>query len=863
MKNLCVRVIIMIVGVNFSGTMTTPLRKSSIFLNSECQWNGYPRTNCYFAGKRNVPVNISQKENSINISSNFFRILLQSLLEKKEQNRKHLDLRNNSIFKITLSPLVHLHALEILNLSNNAIHSISLDLSKPVSSRVKHHRSIWRNGFPSLKVLILQRNKLSGIPKELWKLKSLQSLDLSFNEISQIALFDFHNCRQLENLYLNSNKIFRIHSGAFESLKKLQVVDLSYNALVTILPMMLIALKLPHLKIGLAGNQWQCDCSVILFQNVLSESWRQKWKGICNRSIGNEEACWGTPPSRIPRETPVNVNPTENSPKRSLHWTPAEMHKRLAKEPQTSDLAGPRRELELHHRRPREIGAVNLAHDQPRSTECPDLSLAVCLSVFITFFLAFGLGALARPYLERLWPGRSRHKRPPPDLVYTNEGFYDEVAGSFRQHPRPDVRDPWQHRKPGGVPASGVPDGIGSRQQDALARDNADPLVLGGQVGPNTIMSEAHEHSARSVETIYDKVAQEESLPDCPSAVPGRMQSVSASVPSNCSEFDPAGLFKEPATPLSAGLMQNEAPSRTRERGPREDAQVPPEAALEHIYMNLPSARQQRLRRSGAGLESSPHCSTITASDAEGSDPSSPPCPPRQGSAQWVMPPNLEPIPNIPHELGINYDSDEGSLFTLSSTDSEDARGGSEDETDGKERVRASDAPEVQDSGLRKDLENQEEDHTLQAIQWGAENQEGPPEKAHLSSPDPDLGQTHIERASDIKPGSKDPWTQSRSQDNNPIREEIPGWVPAPDPETTVWRYSLKDLVVSDEDTAPQTHPLHYMEAPSDLSPSDEGAFKYELDTAPNDRTFKISWDSLGSSQWAFEEGADANEEFV
>lgn len=862
MKNLCVRVIIMIVGVNFSGTMTTSLRKS-IFLNSECQWNGYPRTNCYFAGKRNIPVNISQKENSVDISSSFFRVLLQSLLEKKEQNRKHLDLGNNPIFKITLSPLVHLHALEILNLSNNAIHSISLDLSKPVSSKVKRHRSIWRNGFPFLKVLILQRNKLSGIPKELWKLKSLKSLDLSFNEISQIALFDFHNCRQLENIYLNNNKIFRIHSGAFESLKKLQVVDLSYNALVTILPMMLIALKLPHLEIGLAGNPWQCDCNVILLQNVLSESWRQKWKGICNRSIGNEEACWGTPPSRILREIPVNVNPTENSPKRFLHWTPAEGHKRLAKEQQTSDLEGPRRELELHHRRPRETGAVNLAHDLPRSTECPDLSLAVCLSVFITFFLAFGLGALTRPYLERLWPGRCRHKRPPPDLVYTNEGFYDEVARSFRQHPRPDVRDHWQHRKPDGVPAGGVPDGLGSRQQDALARDNADPLVLGGKEGPNTIVSEAHEHSARSGETIYDKVAQEESLPDCPSAVPGSLQSVSASVPNNCSESDPADLFKEPATPLSAGLMQNEVPSRTRERGPAGDTQVPLESAPDHIYMNLPSARQQRLQRSGAGLEPSSHCSTITASDAEGSDPFPPPCPPRQGSAQWVVPPNLEPIPNIPHELGINYDSDEGSLFTLSSTDSEDARGRIEEETDGKERFRARDVPEDMDSEMRKDLENQEDDHTFQAIWWGGENQDDPSEKAHIPSPDPELGQTHMERASDTKPGNKDPWTHSRSQDNSPIRDEIPGWFPAPDPETTVWRYSLKDLV-SDEDNAPQTPPLHYMEAPSERSPSDEGAFKYELDTAPNDRTFKISWDSLGSSQWAFEEGADdANEEFV
>lgn len=58
----------------------------------------------------------------------------------------------------------------------------------------------------------------------LWKLKSLQSLDLSFNRISQIGLSDFQNCLRLENLYLKSNKIVQIHPEAFKDLKKLQVI---------------------------------------------------------------------------------------------------------------------------------------------------------------------------------------------------------------------------------------------------------------------------------------------------------------------------------------------------------------------------------------------------------------------------------------------------------------------------------------------------------------------------------------------------------------------------------------------------------------------------------------------------------------
>lgn len=50
--------------------------------------------------------------------------------------------------------------------------------------------------------------------------------------------------------------------------------------------MMLIALELPHLEADLADNQWQCDNSVTVFQNFISESWRKNWNVICNRSIG-------------------------------------------------------------------------------------------------------------------------------------------------------------------------------------------------------------------------------------------------------------------------------------------------------------------------------------------------------------------------------------------------------------------------------------------------------------------------------------------------------------------------------------------------------------------------------------------------
>lgn len=168
MKNLCFRVIAIAIGLYFPGTMTNPSRKSSILFNSECQWNGYLLTNCALTGKPDTSVDVSQTAATGDVNYNFFRVLLQ-FPTKKEWNIKHLNLSNNLISKITINTHAHLHALEILTLSNN-IHAILLALPSPKSS-MKRQRSSLRNGLLFLKSLILQRNKLSDIPKGKYNLK--------------------------------------------------------------------------------------------------------------------------------------------------------------------------------------------------------------------------------------------------------------------------------------------------------------------------------------------------------------------------------------------------------------------------------------------------------------------------------------------------------------------------------------------------------------------------------------------------------------------------------------------------------------------------------------------------------------------
>lgn len=61
-----------------------------------------------------------------------------------------------------------------------------------------------------------------------------------------------------------------------------------------------------------------------------------------------------------------------------------------------------------------------------RRTE-QDLTLAVCLSVLITFVCAFCLGAFARPYLGSLWRLMCRNKNSASEHTYCNQAFSGET----------------------------------------------------------------------------------------------------------------------------------------------------------------------------------------------------------------------------------------------------------------------------------------------------------------------------------------------------------------------------------------------------------------------------------------------------
>ncbi|XP_036189581.1 leucine-rich repeat-containing protein 66 [Myotis myotis] len=847
MKNLCFRAITMALGLYFTGAMTNPARKSSIFFNSEHQWNGYRLTNCSFTGKQDIPVDISQTAATVDASSIFFRVLLQSPTKEEKQNIKHLDLSNNLMLKIALSPLAHLPGLETLNLSNNAIHSISLDLPGPKCSWVKRHRSSLRRGLPHLKLLILQRNKLSDIPKGLWKLKSLQSLDLSFNGILQIGMFDFHNCLQLENLYLRSNKIFRIHPEAFKDLKKLQVVDLSSNALTAILPMMTIALELPHLEADLAHNQWQCDDSVTIFQNVISESWRRKWDVICNKSIGHEEAYGWTPRSRIPREAHLphtNRNHRKSLLRSKAGRPQAGMHvgsSTPGKKDRPGSDAG-----EQHRRPPRRVRSTQDVQAAGRTEAASqDLALAVCLAVFITFFVAFCLGALTRPYIDRLWQRRCRKKRPGPALGYSNQGFYDETeAAGAVQHPRVDLHQAHHglslcapqdafsgtqaspqaaviagKKEPGHGQSRGprgVNTGAGRRKDHLLPNGQAAGSVIRGGPGadsnPRALARQDRvcRHGLRGeVDSETEDSLSEHSV-GIP-AIAGRLRTGSGSIHKDSNALDPP-LSREMTAALSQTQICTKA-QRTGGPGDREGAQRAPLEFPKEVPVRTPSL----LDAQGASAEKQhpTYYGSAQLGDLGHVGPSPKAFPPARGRDLHVTPAHEDPAqrhapPDTRDELDTNSDSDEGSLFTLSSVSSEGARNVSGEEADGEESPGTSELPEDGDPGVRRDTVTSSEsleDITFRKAQGKCENQEDPFGKPLISGSDSGLTKSHRESASDTHT-CENPGTVPGSLGDSAARDTTPGTftygcVTAPRSEAAGWHCSLRDLEFSTVETPP------------------------------------------------------------
>ncbi|XP_021501576.1 leucine-rich repeat-containing protein 66 isoform X2 [Meriones unguiculatus] len=850
MKDLYVRVTIIVVSLCFARTATNPSRKSSISLSSEYQWDGYLLANCWPS-----PRHSSQRADTEEVSLHFLQILSQSYTKGGWQMR-HLDLRNHRLSKRTLGPRAHVRALETLTLSDNTIRCLSLGLPLPRSSQQKRPRSGSHRGCPRGKVLILQRNPLSATPKGRWKLMSLRSPDLSFNGIVHVGLSDFRGCLQLETIYLKKNKIRTIHPDAFKGLKKLQAVGLRSNALTTPVPVVAIVLEVPHLELDLTDNQSLCGENNASFQNITSVSWREEWNAICNMSVGMEKPHLETPRIRISRDTHLPhrsdlkslIQSTAERPREGTH-----MHRStLGKEARVGY-------DEFEEIRPQPSAELRDSQDEHvtdgEDSNPPNLVLAVCLSVFITFVVAFLLGVFARPYIDRLRSQGGLKKRPGSDNAYSNEGFYDDIeAAQHVQHQGTELRQASHHlnlyenQNPpwltepvphGAVVAqrmlgsSGV--ALSSQQSPVPCENNPGPRSGDGSVFPNGHAIHAalrglpntDTHQPRSAgqdrydvleESHYDTVAQEySSLDDVTdgSSIASPLRAFPSSTHNGWGELQPSR-----SRDAVASFSNTQGAGNSKERGCPE----PPEAMgsqMESSEERQASssirelARQQPcLQEADAEERLSSVYSKVLYDDPGDIDLRS--LMPRWGAGLRVAPALEEPVqgdaPFDPHyDLEANYesDSDEGSLFTLSSEGSEDMRGLTEEQASVENGGSSQTLPsrilgEYKDNvTAAESAEDVASQRNLEKCETG-EARFGNP---LISGPDSCLCETHLESGSNsLGPENTSTWIQPSG--HKPSQCETQGTLRhdgdmGTQSESANWHYSLRDLEFPNVDSLP------------------------------------------------------------
>ncbi|NWW39855.1 LRC66 protein, partial [Panurus biarmicus] len=220
-----------------------------------CRWDGQFLLNCSFTRLSTIPEDTAQIAVTADFSYNNIKTFVCSDGRNEDWMLKHLNLSNNLISELILTTCTNLPILETLNLNGNAIHTLTLDMPTPAHGSMKY--SIVDHLLPALKVLSVERNNLSTVPRGLGLLQSLETVHMSSNAIQQIDPKDFKNCSQLKDIDLRNNKITKIHPDAFRDLNKLQVVvDLRENALTIPLPQILVSLNFFQLEVYLSKNAW-------------------------------------------------------------------------------------------------------------------------------------------------------------------------------------------------------------------------------------------------------------------------------------------------------------------------------------------------------------------------------------------------------------------------------------------------------------------------------------------------------------------------------------------------------------------------------------------------------------------------------
>ncbi|KAJ7991822.1 hypothetical protein DPEC_G00287850 [Dallia pectoralis] len=137
----------------------------------------------------------------------------------------------------------HIPSLKVLRLANDNISVVHAELLQSCGQTKKLDLSenniveLSESSFRSLKKLQyirLNMNKLSSVPNATKNLRTLKTLDLSYNVIKSLECSDFATLTGLVKLFLYHNAIQRLDSCVFQDLKSLELLSLGDNTILTL-----------------------------------------------------------------------------------------------------------------------------------------------------------------------------------------------------------------------------------------------------------------------------------------------------------------------------------------------------------------------------------------------------------------------------------------------------------------------------------------------------------------------------------------------------------------------------------------------------------------------------------------------------
>ncbi|KAL7673491.1 hypothetical protein ACOME3_008346 [Neoechinorhynchus agilis] len=166
---------------------------------------------------------------------------------------QELEMKENGFTSLQTTVLKQLPHLKIVDLSGNAIESISDDT-------FEHN--------PNLTSIYLANNSLKSVPQ--FVSKSVKLLDLSGNKINAVEMFAFAEVPSLQKVLLQGNNISSVDHDAFCG-SNLSVVNLTYNKLKFFPSCALNTTSSDHPLLLLEYNPIVCNCSVSLLDQ--SPSW--------------------------------------------------------------------------------------------------------------------------------------------------------------------------------------------------------------------------------------------------------------------------------------------------------------------------------------------------------------------------------------------------------------------------------------------------------------------------------------------------------------------------------------------------------------------------------------------------------------